>query len=68
MDKMTTAINSLSELILTLQGNGDYDGVTKLVTESGIIKANLAEDLARIEAANIPVDITFKQGRKVLGL
>jgi len=68
IDKMTTAINSLSELILTLQGNGDYDGVTKLVTESGIIKANLAEDLARIEAANIPVDITFKQGRKVLGL
>jgi len=68
IDKMTAAINSLSELILTLQGNGDYDGVAKLVAESGIIKVNLAEDLARIEAANIPVDITFKQGKKVLGL
>jgi len=68
IDKMTDAINSLSELILTLQGNGDYDGVNELVAKSGIIKTDLAEDLARIEAAKIPVDITFKQGKKVLGL
>ncbi|QOL25783.1 Zn-dependent hydrolase [Thalassotalea sp. LPB0316] len=68
MEKMTQAIDSLSELILTLQGNGDYDGVAKLVEESGMIKADLAADLARLEAANIPVDITFKQGKKVLGL
>ncbi|MBA6232400.1 MULTISPECIES: dipeptidyl-peptidase 3 family protein [unclassified Colwellia] len=68
IDKMTAAIDSLSELILTLQGNGDYDSVAALVAKSGVIKANLAEDLARIEAANIPVDITFKQGKKVLGL
>jgi hypothetical protein len=68
IDKMTAAIDSLSELILTLQGNGDYDGVAALVEKSGVIKANLAEDLARIEAANIPVDITFKQGKRVLGL
>ena len=68
IEKMTDAINSLSELILTLQGNGDYDGVNELVVKSGVIKADLAEDLARIEAAKIPVDITFKQGKKVLGL
>ncbi|MBA6365862.1 Zn-dependent hydrolase, partial [Colwellia sp. BRX8-8] len=68
IDKMTAAIDSLSELILTLQGNGDYEGVAALVAKSGVIKADLAEDLARIEAANIPVDITFKQGKKVLGL
>jgi hypothetical protein len=68
IDKMTAAIDSLSELILTLQGNGDYDGVAALVAKSGVIKANLTEDLARIEAANIPVDITFKQGKRVLGL
>jgi hypothetical protein len=68
IEKMTAAINSLSELILTLQGNGDYVGVDKLVGESGVIKADLKEDLARIEAANIPVDITFKQGKQVLGL
>ncbi len=68
MEKMTLAINSLSELILTLQGNGDYQGVDKLVTTSGVIKADLAADLARLEAANIPVDIVFKQGKQVLGL
>ncbi|NQZ24083.1 MAG: Zn-dependent hydrolase [Colwellia sp.] len=68
IDKMTAAIDSLSELILTLQGNGDYEGVDKLVAESGIIKADLKESLARIEAANIPVDITFIQGKQVLGL
>jgi len=68
IEKMTAAIDSLSELILNLQGNGDYEGVGKLVAKIGVINADLAEDLARIEAANIPVDITFKQGKKVLGL
>lgn len=68
VEKMTAAIDSLSELILTLQGNGDYDGVDKLVAKSGVIKADLASDLASLEQANIPVDITFKQGKQVLGL
>ena len=66
--KMTTAIDSLSELILMLQGDGDYAGVDKLVAQSGVINSNLAADLASLETANIPVDITFKQGKKVLGL
>ena len=68
IEKMTLAINSLSKLILTLQGNGDYQGVSDLVTASGIIKTDLATDLARLEAANIPVDIVFEQGKQVLGL
>lgn len=68
VEKMTAAIDSLSELILTLQGNGDYQGVDKLVAESGVIKSDLASDLASLETANIPVDITFNQGKKVLRL
>ena len=68
VEKMTAAIDSLSELILTLQGNGDYQGVDSLVKESGVIGKTLAADLARLEAANIPVDIVFKQGKEVLGL
>ena len=68
MEKMTAAIDSLSELILNLQGNGDYDGVDKLVQEKGLIKADLAESLAKLESANIPVDIVFEQGKQVLGL
>jgi hypothetical protein len=65
---MTTAINALSELILTLQGNGDYQGVDNLIKGSGIIGETLAADLARLETAKIPVDIVFKQGKQVLGL
>ncbi|WDE06564.1 Zn-dependent hydrolase [Thalassomonas viridans] len=68
MEKMTAAIDSLSELILTIQGDGDYQGVDALVKEQGIINSTLAGDLARLEAANIPVDIVFNQGKQVLGL
>ena len=68
VDKMTAAIDSLSRLILTLQGNGDYQGVDDLVASKGVIGESLAADLARLESANIPVDIVFKQGKQVLGL
>ncbi|OFC72055.1 dipeptidyl-peptidase 3 family protein [Alteromonas confluentis] len=68
MEKMGNAVEALSRLILIYQGDGDYEGVAKLVEEKGIIKPALASDLARLEAANIPVDITFKQGKAVLGL
>lgn len=68
MEKMGTAIKALSALILTLQGDGDYDGVAELVANMGVIKPALAADLARLEAANIPVDIHFNQGKEVLGL
>ncbi|MDO6427831.1 Zn-dependent hydrolase [Thalassotalea sp. 1_MG-2023] len=66
--KMTEAINSLSTLILTLQGTGDYEGVDNLVKQSGIITEQLSQDLARLNQANIPVDITYQQGKKQLGL
>lgn len=68
MTKMAQAIDALSNRILTLQGDGDYTGVDALVADKGVIKAQLAEDLARLTRANIPVDITFKQGKDVLGL
>ena len=68
MDKMSEAVSSLSELILTLQGNGDYNGVAELVADKGIIKPQLEADLARLKAASIPVDIVFKQGKSQLGL
>ena len=68
MQKMGAAVEALSELILTLQGDGNYGGVAELVATMGMIKPDLASDLARLEAANIPVDIHFNQGKKVLGL
>ncbi|MBV1887820.1 MAG: Zn-dependent hydrolase [Urechidicola sp.] len=67
-DQMIVAMEELSSLILTLQGNGDYDGVAKLVAEKGIISDDLQADLDRLGAANIPVDVVFEQGVDVLGL
>ncbi len=67
-NKMDEAIRQLSYLILTLQGNGDYDGVVKLVEEKGIISTDLQGDLDKLSKANIPVDVVFEQGIEVLGL
>lgn len=67
-DKMEEAMRQLSYLILTLQGNGDYDGVVKLVEEKGIISPDLQRDLDKLSKANIPVDVVFVQGIEVLGL
>jgi len=65
-DKMESAMKDLSSLILTLQGNGDYDGVASLVAEKGIITPELQADLDRLTYANIPVDVVFIQGGEVL--
>ena len=66
--KMEAAMNELSRLLLTLQGDGDYDGAAKLTNEKGVISAQLQADLDRLTKANIPVDITFRQGAEVLGI
>ena len=68
MDKMGDAMAKLSRLILTLQGDGDYEKVDQLIATHGDIKAELAKDLEKLSKANIPVDVTFKQGKDVLGL
>ncbi len=67
-DKMETAINDLSRLLLTLQGDGDYEGVKKLTETRGIIEPQLQADLDRLTNASIPVDIVFQQGVAELGL
>ena len=66
--KIEKAMNGLSELILTLQGNGDYDGVKKLYADKGIIHDDLQKDLDVLKTKNIPVDVVFEQGPKMLGL
>ncbi|MBY6064947.1 dipeptidyl-peptidase 3 family protein [Pseudidiomarina sediminum] len=68
MDAMRSAMASLSEKILTLQGDGDYDGVGQLFDEMGNVSPQLQADLDRLSEANIPVDITFNQGKQQLGL
>ena len=62
------AVNSLSELILTIQGDGDYDRANEIISKYGVIDADLEKALKKIEEKDIPVDIVFEQGMNVLGL
>jgi hypothetical protein len=61
--RMRSAADALSRDILTLQGNGDYTGVSRLYAERGTIGAVLRGDLDRLRSKGIPVDIVYDQGR-----
>ncbi|MEM1204277.1 MAG: Zn-dependent hydrolase [Acidobacteriota bacterium] len=67
-DKMQEATNALSEKILTLQGDGDREGVEAFVAKYGQEGEQLRADLDRLSAEGIPVDVVFEQGVDVLGL
>ena len=67
-DNMQVAMAALSELLLTLQGNGDYEGAAELMATKGVISEELQGDLDRLTNANIPVDIVFNMGVAELGL
>ena len=60
--KFPTAMNSLSEKILTFQGNGDYEGVGVFQEQYGTVPAELQRDLDRLKTKGIPVDLVFDQG------
>lgn len=68
MEKMKTASTELTQKILKLQGDGDYEGAKKWIETDGVIKPQLQKDLDRINDAGVPVDIVFEQGADVLGL
>lgn len=63
-----TAMNELSKLILTLQGDGDYEKVKALQKEKAVVRPGLQKDLDQLQQKGIPVDIIFEQGTQVLGL
>jgi len=67
-ERMQVAMNELAVLILTTQGDGDYDLASQIVEEKGFIREELQADLDRLKELNIPVDIVFRQGPEVLGL
>ena len=67
-EKIETAADALSEKILRLQGDGDYEAVGAFVEKYGGVGETLAADLERLSEAGIPVDIVFEQGLETLGL
>ncbi len=66
MERMKQASTQLTQLILKIQGDGDYEAAKKLVAEKGVISSALQKDLDKIDAAGIPIDIVFKQGPKYI--
>lgn len=67
-EKMKEAMLSLSELVLKIQGDGDYEKARKMIEEKGFIREELQKDLDRIGEAGIPRDIVFEQGAEILGI
>ncbi len=68
LDEMKAAVVSLVEKILTVQGDGDYEAAKAWVEGDGVMTEDLRAALDRVNAAGIPVDIVFRQGKEVLGL
>jgi hypothetical protein len=67
-ERMKKAVDALSAKILTLQGDGDYAGAQAFLEQYGHVSPELQGDLDRLRQKDIPVDIVFNQGAKVLGL
>jgi len=68
LEKMKIASTDLTQKILKMQGDGDYEGAKKWIETDGIIKVQLQKDLLRITKEGIPVDIVFEQGPEMFGL
>jgi peptidase M49-like protein len=64
--RMRSAVDALAGQILRFQGDGDYAGVSRFMTERGQLSPLLQQDLARLGSKGIPVDIVFEQGPEVL--
>jgi len=67
-EKIKESMLSLSELVLKIQGDGDYETARKMIEEKGFIREELQKDLNRIGEAGIPRDIVFEQGAEILGI
>ena len=61
--KFEAGMNALAAKILTIQGDGDYNGLGAFQTQYGSISAELQRDLGRLKTKGIPVDVTFEQAK-----
>jgi hypothetical protein len=68
IEKMKEATAGLAQIIIKIQGDGDYNAALKLIEEMGTVKPELQAELDKIAGLGIPVDIVFEQGPELLGL
>jgi len=67
-EKIREAMNEWAAMVLTFEGDGDYDGASAFLEQNGVIGAELQSELELLKSKNIPVDIVYDQGVSVLGL
>ena len=66
-EAMQAAMRALAERLLTMQGDGDRDGVQAFWDQWGVVGSDLQAALDRLSDRDIPVDIVYRQGPDVLG-
>jgi hypothetical protein len=67
-EKMKEATKGLANMILKIQGDGDYEAAKLLIEQKGIVHPALQAELDIVSQSGIPVDIVFEQGPEILGL
>ena len=68
VEKAREAARGWAALIIAMEGEGDMAAAKAYSDQNGKIGEELQNDLNAIRDANIPRDIVYKQGAKVLGL
>jgi len=67
-EKIGEAANKWAAIVLTFEGDGDYDGAKNYLETNGKLGETLKTDIEKLKTANIPLDILYHQGVDVLGL
>jgi hypothetical protein len=68
VENMKAAVEKALEKLIMIQGDGNYEAAARLISRDGSMPGYFREDIDRINAADIPVDVYFKQGMDHLDL
>jgi len=67
-EKMKELTSQLTQIIITTQGDGDYQATADFFKKYGTISNELQKIINKTNTLNIPKDITLNQGVDVLGI
>ncbi|NQV02289.1 MAG: Zn-dependent hydrolase [Bacteroidia bacterium] len=67
-DNIREVMNEWASMVLTFEGEGDYEGASAYLEANGKIKPELQSELDLLKSKHVPVDIVYDQGVTVLGL
>ena len=61
-ERMETATAALAEFLLRMQGEGNYAGAGRILSERGVVPPALLADLAKVSSLGVPTALAFVQG------